>query len=434
VKNTLAVVTVSFYLIITLNTVAVYGQSDSGQGEVFLPQTMGLYGNFYSVFQANSPLLRPDGTKKKIYPFYQYLDLNTVSPGGHVSFNTFLRGREIFNGEDRSFDVYNAFLQVNNTARSVELRLGRQIITESFNFFLLDGGLIRFRPADGIELVAYGGYQDKDAQPDPEEPLESSTVFGFKLKSDKLLGSIISVGYEFFNPEDFSTRHFINFAFNRVIPFTKYADMYSRAEFDVGQGNFALFTVGIGMTPLNSVHVNFEYDTYKPDKDRDEFLMDAIFDLFSISRLHEARVGVTYIPTSYLEVSSSFSYARYDVLEGTSTNGYIAKLGFSWDFWREIGLRAFQGFYFIDGREDDRAIGLNFGISEEILRGLDLQFSFAYANFETITNKDGNAFSYIMGTQYLLTRDLALKAEVEINTNPDFAKDIRTNIGVSYYF
>jgi hypothetical protein len=39
-----------------------------------------------------------------------------------------------------------------------------------------------------------------------------------------------------------------------------------------------------------------------------------------------------------------------------------------------------------------------------------------------------------MGTQYLLTRDLALKAEVEINTNPDFAKDIRTNIGVSYYF
>ena len=88
----------------------------------------------------------------------------------------------------------------------------------------------------------------------------------------------------------------------------------------------------------------------------------------------------------------------------------------------------------MDARDDDRAIGLNFGISEEIFRGLDLQFSFAYAHFETITNKDGNAFSYIMGAEYLLTRDLALKAGVEINTNPDFDKDIRTNLGVSYYF
>jgi len=433
VKRAFVIAKIFIFLLICINGKPVHGQSNT-QSEVILPQTMGFFGNFYSVFQANSPLIRPDGDKKKIYPLYQYMELSTVSPDGHVSFNTFLRGREIFNGEDRTFDIYNAFFQFNNTARSFELRLGRQIITESFNFFLLDGGLVRFTPVEGIELVAYGGYQDKDAQPDPEEPLKSSTVFGFKLKSDKLLGSIISVGYEFFKPNDFSARHLVNFAFNRVVPFTRYADMYSRVEFDVGQGNLALFTVGVGITPLSSVHLNLEYDTYKPDDERDRFLLDAIFDLFSISRLHEARVGVTYIPTGFLEISSSFSYARYDILDGTSTNGYIAKLGLSWDFWREIGLRSFQGFYFIDGRDDDRAVGLNFGISEEVLRGLDLQFSFAYAHFETITNKDGNAFSYIMGIQYLLTRDLVLKAELEVNTNPDFDKDIRTNLGVSYYY
>ncbi len=432
-RKTLIATTLFACLSISLSGISAYGQG-YGQGQVFFPQTLGLYGNFYTVFQANSPLLRPDGSEKKIYPFYQYLTFNTVSPDGRVSFNTFLRGREIFNGEDYSFDVYNAFFQFNNTSRSLEVRLGRQIVTESFNFFLLDGGLVRYRPVDGIELVAYAGYQDKDIQPEPEEPLESSTVFGFKIKSDRLLGSIISLGYEFFNPDDFSTRHFINFAFNRVIPFTKSADIYSLVEFDVGEGNLALFTVGVGITPLKSVHLNLEYDTYKPDEDRDEYLIDAIFDLFSISRLHEARVGITYLPTNYLEVSSSFSYAHYEVLEGTSTNGYIFKLGLSWDFWREIGLRAFQGFYYIDARDDDRAIGLNFGISEEIFRGLDLQFSFAYAHFETITNKDGNAFSYIMGAEYLLTRDLVLKAGVEINTNPDFDKDIRTNLGVSYYF
>ena len=163
-------------LLILANGKSVYGQYTQS-GEI-LPRTIGLFGNFYSVFQGNSPLIHPDGDKEDIYPFYQYLEFNGASPAHGISFNTFLRGREILGGEDESFDVYNAFVEY-SPSDVFELRLGRQIITESFNFFLLDGGLVRVRPFDGIELVAYGGYQDKDLYPDPEEPSESSAVFGF---------------------------------------------------------------------------------------------------------------------------------------------------------------------------------------------------------------------------------------------------------------
>jgi hypothetical protein len=379
-------------------------------------------------------VLRPDGSIRRVYPFYQYLELNAASPEHHIFFNTFLRGREVLNGEEESFDVYNAFIQFNNASNAFEIRVGRQVITESTNFYLLDGGLVRVRPVDGVELVAYGGYQDKDIQPEPEQPLNSFGLFGVKVKSDKLLDSLISIGYELLDPDDFSPRHIINFSFNRVVPFTKSADIYSLVEFDVGEGNLALLTVGTGITILKSLHLNLEYDNYKPDEDRGEFLIDPIFDTFSISRLQEARVGITYIPTSYLKVSSTYSYARYDVFDDESTNGNIVKLGFTWDFWRQIGLKAFQGFYFMNGRPDNWALGLNFGVSEEIYRGLDLQFSFAYAHFQTISNVDGNAFSYIMGTEYLLIRDLVLKAELEINTNPIFEDDVRVNLGLSYYF
>ena len=88
----------------------------------------------------------------------------------------------------------------------------------------------------------------------------------------------------------------------------------------------------------------------------------------------------------------------------------------------------------MNGRPDNWAFGLNFGASEEIYKGLDLQFSFAYAHFETISNISGDAFSYIMGTEYLLIKDLAFKAEVEINTNPIFEDDVRVNLGLNYYF
>jgi hypothetical protein len=424
--------TLPVLLLVCLLEKAIYSQDTNG--ETFLPRTLGVFGNFFPLFQANTPVLRPDGSIKRVDPFYQYLELNAASPEHHIFFNTFLRGREVLNGEEESFDVYNAYIQFNNESNAYEIRVGRQIITESTNFYLLDGGLVRVRPVDGIELVAYGGYQDKNIQPEPEQPLNSFGLFGIKLKSDKFLGSLISIGYELLNPDDFSPRHFLNFSFNRVVPFTKSADIYALGEVDVGEGNLALLTTGIGITISKSLHLNFEYDNYKPDEDRDEFLIDPIYDTFSISRLQQARIGLTYIPTSFLEVTSSYSYARYDVFDDESSNGNIARLGFSLDFWRQIGLKAFQGLYFMNGRPDNWALGLNFGVSEEIYRGLDLQFSFAYARFQNISNIEGNAFSYIMGAEYLPIRDLVLKAEVEINTNPILEDDVRVNLGVSYHF
>lgn len=399
-----------------------------------IPISTGFYGNFYSVFQANSPLKTPRGDKKRLYPFYQYLELSAVSPKNNLSFNTFLRAREILNGEDRTFDVYNAYLEYNNVDTGFYMRLGRQVLTEGTNFALMDGGLVRIKAIDGVELVTYGGYQDRDAQPDPEEPIRSFGIFGANLKLSNILSSLITLGYEGISPDDFSTRHFLNFSFHRVLPFTDFADLYSRLEFDIEEANPAFFNAGIGISLAKPLYVNLEYNTYKPDEDRDSFLQDRIFDVFSLSRLHEARIGITYFATNYLEVGASYSYARYDAREGEPSNGSIIKIGFTWDFWQRLGLRAFNGFYLIDGRERDRALGLNFGVSEEILRGLELQFSFAYANFKSIANKDGNAFSYIMGSQYLLIRNLVLRAEVELNTNPDFEKDVRTNLGVSYYF
>ena len=122
------------------------------------------------------------------------------------------------------------------------------------------------------------------------------------------------------------------------------------------------------------------------------------------------------------------------IFDDIDRNGNIARLGFSWDFWRDIGLTVFNGFYYIDAGKDDYAFGLNFNLNEEIYNGLDLQFAFAYAYYKKITNQKGNAFSYIMGFEYLLVRNLVLRADLELNTNPDFNKDARVDLGLSYYF
>lgn len=398
------------------------------------PQTIGIYGNTTSLFQAPSSILLPDRTEKDIYPFYQYLDLNIASPRHNIFSSTYLRGRNIFEGEEESLDVYNAFIDFSNFKKTIDVRLGRQVISESVNYILLDGGLLRFRPMSGIELIAYGGYQYKDIQPEPEQPEKSFGVYGFTIKSDQFLGSLITVGYELHDPEDFSSRHFLNLSFNRVVPFTDYADIYAQAEIDIEKGNLASLTSGMGITVFRTLHLNLEYITYEMDEDDDEFKLDPLFDLFSDGRLHQGKLGITYLPTSYLEINASYTFSHYDVLDGETTYGNIAKVGFLWDFWIDHGIKAFNGLYFIDGRDDDYAFGMNLDISKEVYRGWEMEFAFAYAYYDKITNQDGNAFSYIIGSEYLIQRNLALRTDLEINTNPDFDDDVRVTLGLSYYF
>lgn len=411
------------------------GIAAQAQQDTLRPSSVGIYGNTTSLFQAPSPILNAFRDKKFIYPFYQYADLSIVSPKYNFSSNSYLRYRKVFNGEQESLDVYNLYLDFSNKANTYEMRVGRQINTESVNYVLMDGALVRIRPIDGIELVAYGGYQVRKLQPDPEEPTDSFGTYGIKLKSDAILGSMISVGYELYDPDDFSSRQFINVTFNRVVPFTDYADIYGLAEIDVGEGNLGLLTAGIGVTVLRSLYLNLEYDTYNLDKDRDKFLLDPIFDLFSEGRMQQAKVGVKFVPTTYLVINGSYAFSHYDVPAGESTNGNIARAGFNFDFWQQIGLRAFQGFYFIEGAGDnDYAVGMNTSLYENITNEWQLEFAFAYAYYDKITNQDGNAFSYIIGSEYLIFRNLVMRTGLEFNTNPDFSKDIRVDLGLSYYF
>ncbi|MFI5323659.1 MAG: hypothetical protein ACHQ6U_09050 [Thermodesulfobacteriota bacterium] len=423
------------------------GVAVMGQEEMIRPSSLGLYGNASLLFQAPTPLLNPDRDKQNVYPFYQYLDLSANYPGHNVYFNTYMRGREVIDGDQNSFDVYNAFVDISNTPDTYEIRIGRQSMTEGINYILMDGALAKIKPIKGLEITAYGGYQASDIQPQPERPTNNFGVFGIKLKTDAIFGSIISVGYELYDPQDYSSRQFINFAFNRAVPFTDFADVYALGEIDVKQGNLGQLTTGVGITVLRSLYLNLEYDNYNLDQQRDKFRLDPIFDLFSVGRLQQAKVGVTFIPTSFLQIKGSYAYSHYDYSQAQGTNGTIdfsqaqsrngniAKLGFMFNLWQKIGLRAFQGFYYINGNSNnDYAFGLNTSIYEEIRKGWQLEFAFAYAYYNKITNQSGNAFSYIVGNEYMLTKDLVMRTAVEFNTNPDFPKDFRVDLGLSYFF
>ncbi len=147
------------------------------------PTASGFYGNVYTAFQANTPLRRPFDDDKKVYPFYQYLDVHGFDAAHGLSTSTFVRAREVANGDDATLDVYNANLEYRGLGDALQVRAGRQVLTEGTNFILMDGALVRAKPMAGLDLVAYGGYQDADLQPYPEKPDRSFGTYGAQLKT-----------------------------------------------------------------------------------------------------------------------------------------------------------------------------------------------------------------------------------------------------------
>jgi hypothetical protein len=404
------------------------------ESQQWAPRSSGFYGNVYTAFQANTPLRRPSDDDKSVYPFYQYLDMKAFSPAQNLTMTTFLRAHEVANGEEATFDVYNANLEYRSTDGAWQVRAGRQVLTEGTNFVLMDGAFVRMKPMTGVDVVAYGGYQDAHLQPYPERLDRSFGVYGATLRTTRLLNSQLTLGYEGLSPDGARPRNLVNIGFRRAVPYTDFADVYSRLELDVGTGQPAFLNAGVGLSVAKPLYLNLEYDTYEPDPDRDRFLQDRIFDIFAVKRLQEARLGATYHTTRYLDVSASYSYATYDTLSDHSTHGNIGKLGFTWDFWRRIGLRAFNGVFVIEGGGRDRAVGVNCGLSEELVPGVEVHGIFAFADVDSITGKSGSAYSYIFGTQYLVVRNVSLLAEMEYNTNPDSKTDVRGNFGITYSF
>ena len=115
--------------VVGLAAVLQAGQA-SAESTRWTPAASGFYGNVYTSFQANTPLRRPFDDDKKVYPFYQYLDVHGFDAAHGLSTSTFVRAREVANGDDATLDVYNANLEYRGLGDALQVRAGRQVLTE----------------------------------------------------------------------------------------------------------------------------------------------------------------------------------------------------------------------------------------------------------------------------------------------------------------
>ncbi len=99
-----------------------------------------------------------DGTSTSQMRAYENIQFNFGT--ADVSFHTYLQGSTDFSNEmhdDPMLRLFNAYLRVKNVFDMVDVKVGRQAVFAGVNYGSIDGAALNLRPADGVEVMAYGG-------------------------------------------------------------------------------------------------------------------------------------------------------------------------------------------------------------------------------------------------------------------------------------
>jgi hypothetical protein len=89
---------------------------------------------------------------------YETMQLNFGTDD--ISFHTYMQGSTDFRNEmanDPALRLFNAYLHFKNIADLADVKLGRQAVFAGVNYGTIDGALVRVRPMNGMEVMAYGG-------------------------------------------------------------------------------------------------------------------------------------------------------------------------------------------------------------------------------------------------------------------------------------
>lgn len=86
----------------------------------------------------------------------------------NIAFHTYMQGSTDLssplksdssgiNDLDPRLRLFNAYFEWKNIGDMIDIRLGRQSVYAGANYGSFDGGLLKVRPSDGVQVLAYGG-------------------------------------------------------------------------------------------------------------------------------------------------------------------------------------------------------------------------------------------------------------------------------------
>lgn len=372
--------------------------------------------------------------------FYPTVGLYDLPFGS--SLMAFARAEYDFGTGDGTGDFYEGALHVPGVIPGARVIGGRQFLGEvPGGVYVADAGRVDIDPGWPVAFTLFGGVP-RYFEPTFGSNIQSDdeVLFGGNVRASPLANSHLNLGYMQQN-RGREVRQLVTAAYRQGLPDLVGApSLYGSFIFDADRQNIDLVSLGgDGFFLGRSLLVNVESSYYKPqdqgkqvqtDIDRRE---DAIFEVFSVSQLIQARSGVRYFFTPSLSGYGDYSFQYYEQLSDENVDSHIFKAGLQWlpygDGLETVGLE-----YVMINGDQENLQGARAQYQNDVYERLSFRVNFGFDYYEKISNEKDTAISSLVGLGYDILPNLFCEVNIEANSNQRFDEDVRFGFQLAYNF
>jgi hypothetical protein len=355
---------------------------------------------------------------------------------------SFLLERD-FATNDGVSNFYSGFLH-SRPGAGLDMTLGRQFLSNGpGGVFVADAGKVRINRGP-LEFTVFGGVP-RYFEPTYGSEIQSQdeVLFGGSVGTARLAGSRLSIGYLQLARDSHELRQLVTGTATRACPgLPGRPSLYGSVAYDADRQNLDLATGGASFFWAGPrLNFNVEGSYYLPqDQSGDRPIAninrreDAIFQLFSISKMGQGRAGVQHSLTRTVSTFADYSFQHYNESEGGQVqNGHVASAGLLWMPGGD-GLEVVRLEYYVIKTEDDTANGGKAYYESRVYERLAFRTKLDVTRYEKVTNATGTAVSGLLGVGYELCRGFEWELNFEANHNERFDQEFRFGFLLSYKF
>jgi hypothetical protein len=240
---------------------------------------------------------------EKVTPFYEYLLFNAKNLDGNgLNFKGYGRLAEDFSNDvDVESRLYYAYLEKNNLASNLDLRLGRQFVTTTAGASVMDGLYVRLKDVGGMKLSVFVGgdvayYQGYNA---------NDYLFGTELRGK--IGKDLNLGVSYLQKwRDGDLGHEL-IGLDGDYEFRELLNIYSELQYNYLTRSVTYFTGGANYHRSPDWALRAEYLYSVP-----VFSATSIYSVFAVDRYEEAMGELRYRLEQGLYGFIRYEYEMYE--------------------------------------------------------------------------------------------------------------------------
>lgn len=352
---------------------------------------------------------------------YLRLGVNKIDPGGKLSFFGYGRGAQtIGKDHDGTGRLYYFYADYRDLFDKVDLRLGRQFVSNAAGNALIDGLLVDLKNVGPVAFTAFGG-RDVVFGRDGETGYTWNSDLGISAYLSGLRKTDVEISWLRKWDKSEAARDVIGGSFKQYL--FGLTRIYGNTRYDLFSESFVEGQAGLKLFPTSDLTLTGEFYQSYPTFDA-----TSIYSVFAVNRYREGIVRADYTLTETISVNAGYNRQWYG--EGAHANVYHVGATIS----PISQARVYLEYDNRNGYDDDHdgficEVDYRFDKNAQVAAGI----TYDVYQRDTLTDEE-IARRYWLGGKYRLAQNMALSGRIQNDVNARYSENVSGRLTFDYDF